>query len=135
MTSVCRGARTGSSARGGTELLADIGTNGEIALWSDNRLTVASVAAGPAFERPGVTGSETIAAIADGLADGAIDATGLVKGAMRSGITQADVRAVQLAKAAVSAGLGSLLAKTGMPLASVTRLSLAGGFLQTIDKN
>ena len=124
---------SGMCARGGTELLADIGTNGEIALWSDNRLTVASVAAGPAFERPGVTGSEIIAAIADGLEDGAIDATGLVEGALRSGITQADVRAVQLAKAAVSAGLGSLLAKTGTPLASVTRLSLAGGFGSGLD--
>ena len=51
----------------------------------------------------------------------------------RSGITQADVRAVQLAKAAVSAGLGSLLAKTGTPLASVTRLSLAGGFGSGLD--
>ena len=63
---------SGMCARGGSELLADIGTNGEIALWSDNRLPIASVAAGPAFERPGVTGSEIIAVIADGLEDGAL---------------------------------------------------------------
>ena len=119
---------SGMCARGGTELLADIGTNGEIALWSDNRLTIASVAAGPAFERPGITGSEIIAVIADGLEDGAIDTTGLVEGELRSGVTQSDVRAVQLAKAAVFAGLGSLLSKTGTPLKSVTRFSLAGGF-------
>lgn len=124
---------SGMCARGGTELLADIGTNGEIALWSDDRLTVASVAAGPAFERPGITGSEIISVIADGLEDGAIDATGLVEGELRSGVTQADVRAVQLAKAAVFAGLGSLLSKTGTPLKSVTRFSLAGGFGSGLD--
>ena len=124
---------SGMCARGGCELLADIGTNGEIALWNGGRLTVASVAAGPAFERPGVTGSEIIAAIADGLDGGAIDMTGLVEGALRTGITQADVRAVQLAKAAVFAGLGSLLAKAGTALSSVTRLSLAGGFGSGLD--
>ena len=124
---------SGMCERGGCELLADIGTNGEIALWNDNRLTIASVAAGPAFERPGVTGSEIIAAIADGLDRGAIDETGLVEGDLRSGIIQADVRAVQLAKAAVFAGLNSLLAKTGTPLKSVTRFSLAGGFGSGLD--
>ena len=124
---------SGMCERGGCELLADIGTNGEIALWCDNRLTIASVAAGPAFERPGVTGSEIIAAIADGLESGAIDETGLAEGDLRSGIGQDDVRAVQLAKAAVFAGLNSLLAKTGTPLKSVTRFSLAGGFGSGLD--
>lgn len=33
-----------------TALLADIGTNGEIALWCDGKLTCCSTAAGPAFE-------------------------------------------------------------------------------------
>ena len=124
---------SGMCERGGCELLADIGTNGEIALWAGGRLTISSVAAGPAFERAGVTGSEIIAAIADGLDGGAVDETGLLEGELRSGVTQADVRAVQLAKAAVSAGLGSLLAKTGTPLGSVTRFSLAGGFGSGLD--
>ena len=124
---------SGMCERGGCELLADIGTNGEIALWNKGRLTVASVAAGPAFERSGVTGSEIIAAIADGLESGDIDKTGLVEGALCAGITQSDVRAVQLAKAAVFAGLETLLAKTGTTLASVTRFSLAGGFGSGLD--
>ena len=121
---------SGMCARAGCELLADIGTNGEIALWrSDQReLTIASVAAGPAFERPGVTGSAIIAAIADGLDSGVIDETGLAVGALTPGIAQADIRAVQLAKAAVFAGLNTLLTKTGTPLAAITRFSLAGGF-------
>ena len=124
---------SGMCERGGCELLADIGTNGEIALWNEGRLTVASVAAGPAFEREGITGSEIVAVIADGLDVGAIDETGLVKGTLRAGIAQADVRAVQLAKAAVFAGINALLVKTGTSFSSVTRFSLAGGFGSGLD--
>lgn len=36
-------------------LLADIGTNGEIALWHDGKLTCCSTAAGPAFEGMGIS--------------------------------------------------------------------------------
>lgn len=38
-----------------TAMLADIGTNGEMALWHDGELTVCSVAAGPAFEGVGIS--------------------------------------------------------------------------------
>ena len=38
-----------------TAMLADIGTNGEIAMWHNNRLSVCSTAAGPAFEGVGIT--------------------------------------------------------------------------------
>lgn len=38
-----------------TALLADVGTNGELALWHEGRLTVCSTAAGPAFEGAGLT--------------------------------------------------------------------------------
>ena len=37
-----------------TALLADLGTNGEMALWHDGKLTVCSSAAGPAFEAVGI---------------------------------------------------------------------------------
>ena len=124
---------SGMTARPGPELFADIGTNGEIALWKDGELTIASVAAGPAFERPGVTGSAIVAAIANGLDDGAIDETGCVEAELADGVTQADVRAVQLAKAAVAAGLQSLLDRTGTALGDVTRFSLAGGFGSGLD--
>ena len=40
---------------GDTAMLADIGTNGEIALWHKNELTVCSTAAGPAFEGVGIS--------------------------------------------------------------------------------
>lgn len=41
--------------RGDDAMLADIGTNGEIALWSKGSITVCSTAAGPAFEGVGIT--------------------------------------------------------------------------------
>ena len=125
----------GMCGRGGCELLADIGTNGEIALWRGDRheLTIASVAAGPAFERPGITGSQIIAALADALDGEVVDETGRVEGPLPGGLTQDDVRAVQLAKAAVKAGLDTLLAKTGVEYGTVTRFSLAGGFGSGLD--
>jgi len=126
---------SGMCGRGGCELLADIGTNGEIALWRGDRheLTIASVAAGPAFERPGITGSQIISALADALDSGAVDVTGRVEGELPGGLTQDDVRAVQLAKAAVKAGLDTLLTKAGVEYGDVTRFSLAGGFGSGLD--
>ena len=126
---------SGMCERGGCELLADIGTNGEIALWRGDRreLTIASVAAGPAFERPGITGSQIISALADALDSGAVDMTGRVEGELPGGLTQDDVRAVQLAKAAVKAGLDTLLKKAGVEYGDVTRFSLAGGFGSGLD--
>ena len=38
-----------------TTMLVDIGTNGEMALWHNGRLTVCSTAAGPAFEGVGIS--------------------------------------------------------------------------------
>lgn len=124
---------SGMCDRQGPELLADIGTNGEIALWKDGELTIASVAAGPAFERPGITGSQIIAALADGLDAGAITETGYVEGTLTGGLTLEDVRAVQLAKAAVHAGLEMLLAKTNTKVEEIRRLTLAGGFGSALD--
>ncbi len=40
---------------GETAMLADIGTNGEIALWHQGKLTVCSTAAGPSFEGVGIS--------------------------------------------------------------------------------
>jgi uncharacterized 2Fe-2S/4Fe-4S cluster protein (DUF4445 family) len=46
----CAVLASGMTDRDETALLCDIGTNGEIALWRNDRLYVTSVAAGPAFE-------------------------------------------------------------------------------------
>lgn len=126
---------SGMCGRGGCELTADIGTNGEIALWraDKNELTVASVAAGPAFERPGATGSQIVSRLADALETGAVDKTGAVLSELPGGLTQEDVRAVQLAKAALNGGIETLLAKAGLKCGDVTRFSIAGGLGSALD--
>lgn len=124
---------SGLCSREDTELFIDIGTNGELALRKDGRLTVTSVAAGPAFERPGISGSTLVSALADALANGSVDATGLAVGPLADGLTQSDIRAVQLAKAAMAAGFKRLLALTDTRLSEVKRLSIAGGFGRALD--
>lgn len=118
---------------GGTALLADIGTNAEVAVKCNDKLYVTSTAAGPAFEGTGVRGSELLDAIAHFLAAGAIGETGgitsepLVLGDGRE-LTGADVRAVQMAKAAVAAGISTMLDESGTTPEAISRLYLAGGF-------
>lgn len=60
-----------------TAMLADIGTNGEMALWHGGRLTVCSTAAGPAFEGVGISCGMRGAV-------GAIDRVTLVGGQMHT---------------------------------------------------
>lgn len=57
-------------------LLCDLGTNGEIALWKDDKLFVSSTAAGPAFEGAGIScGCGSVA--------GAIDAVAIENGKIK----------------------------------------------------
>lgn len=96
-------------------LLADIGTNGELALWKNGKLYVTSTAAGPAFEIAGMEGSDIIDKIADELNRDELE-------------MNADVASVQLAKAAIAAGIETLLAETGTAFEDVSTLYIAGGF-------
>ena len=64
-TGLCEGKRV--------SMLADIGTNGEMAIWNGNVLTVCSTAAGPAFEGVGIS-------MGMRGADGAIDRVSIVNG-------------------------------------------------------
>lgn len=59
---------------GVSALLADVGTNGELALWHREKLTVCSTAAGPAFEGVGISMGMCAG-------EGAIDKTSIVNGA------------------------------------------------------
>lgn len=52
---VCAILASGMTRQRGACLLADIGTNGEMALWQDGRLTCCATAAGPAFEGAGLS--------------------------------------------------------------------------------
>lgn len=150
-----------------TALLCDVGTNGELALWHQAQLYIASTAAGPAFEGAGIScgcasipgaidrvvvhegqlvchaiddastvgicGSGLVDAIAAMLDTSVLDETGFLEDndfPLLDGITltQGDVRAVQLAKAATNAGIMSLLSAAGCAADAVSTVYLAGGF-------
>lgn len=181
-------------------VLMDIGTNGEVMLRSQNGLSAASCATGPAFEgaairhgmhavsgaidavkidrlsgrvacsvihhnpeavcRPsGICGSGIVSAVAElyraGLVSGdgrlnrhsgspliRYDKTGLLEfelvpaGQSQTGqpitLTQKDIRAIQLAKGAMLAGMRMLCAEAGLP--GPKRLFVAGAFGSFIDK-
>ena len=167
-------------------LLVDFGTNAEIVLAGCGPLTVASAAAGPAFEGAGIScggpaaegavtsvsiradgsvelttlgaenprwfsGSGIVSAIAelkraghvrgDGLltADGplrdhfAVDEQGVVTISLgtpdgRLTVSQLDVRSVQLAKAAVRAGITAVLGSAGIGARELAGIRIAGAF-------
>lgn len=81
----------------------------------------------------GVCGSGLIDAIAALLSNGGIDETGATRAErleLRDGVAllPRDVRAVQLAKAAIAAGIETLLETAGATAAEVETLYIAGGF-------
>ncbi len=155
-----------------TKLLADIGTNGEMALWHKEMLYVCSTAAGPAFEGAGISmgmaagkgavdrvtvcngrllahvigegdpagicGSGLLDAVACLLTAEMMDETGYLDCdptpiAPPVCLTQGDIRAVQLAKSAINAGLLTLMWEAGVNVNEVTSLYLAGGFGSYLD--
>lgn len=150
-------------------LLVDVGTNGEMALWRDGKLTVCSTAAGPAFEGVGISrgmrgevgaidkvtlsGDKLVAhVIGEGEPRG-ICGSGLVDGVacmLRGGfldedgylddnfeiasgvcLTKKDIRMLQLAKSAVSAGLITLLKTEDRAFSG--EFFIAGGFGSYLD--
>lgn len=125
----------------GPVLLCDAGTNGEVALYKDGTLYVTSTAAGPAFESVGVFGSVLIDALARSLDDGSMDETGLIDEDLdgvlpideENSLTQKDIRTVQLAKAAIRAGIETVLSELKVPVDQVECLYLAGGFGAHLD--
>lgn len=120
-------------------LLIDLGTNGEIVLGNRKRRIACATAAGPAFEggaNRGVWGADMISRLAALRREGLLDETGLLaescfEDGVRVGnvhVTQESVRAVQLAKGAIAAGIEILLEKYGISEEQVDRVVLAGGF-------
>ncbi len=129
-------------------LLIDLGTNGEMVLGNRNRAIAASVAAGPAFERGAVIwGSDVIDITSRLLREGIMDETGLLmeqyfdKGYPVSQtedgrqifFTQQDIRKLQLAKAAVRAGIETLIEEYGIVAEQIDKVYLAGGFGYYLD--
>lgn len=120
-------------------LLIDLGTNGEMVLFTPEGNYATATAAGPAFEggfEPGLYGADVIALVAELLTRGVIDETGLmVQPYFETGykidtycIRQEDIRTLQTAKAAVFAGIRILLEEAGVLPEEVEQVYLAGGF-------
>lgn len=129
-------------------LFIDLGTNGEMALGNKEKLLVTSVAAGPAFEMGPVTwGSNVIEIVSGLLENGIIDETGLLAdeyfddgypiGTAEDGrqiiFNQKDVRDLQLAKAAVRAGVETLIKRYEITSEQIAKVYLAGGFGSHLD--
>lgn len=85
----------------------------------------------------GVCGSGLIDAIAVGLKLGKIDETGAMDGELKLSnnicLQPKDIRAVQLAKAAISAGIKTLLQLSNTKESDISTLYIAGGFGSHLD--
>lgn len=124
-------------------LLVDLGTNGELVLGNREKLLCCGTAAGPAFEGGGdIWGADMIALTARLLELGLADETGLLKEPyFEQGITIGDVyitqdriRQMQTAKAAICAGIRTLVSVYGLTgPEQIHRVWLAGGFGYFLD--
>lgn len=128
------------------DLLIDLGTNGEMALGNGERILTTATAAGPAFEGRmgvGVWGADAVKFLEALLKQGLMDETGLLadayfeEGVPIGGITmtQADIRSLQLAKAAICAGVRILCGQYGLQdmKGQIRNVYLAGGFGYYLD--
>ena len=123
------------------KLLIDLGTNAEIVLGNKDRMYAASAAAGPAFKnREILLGSKMISKVACMLRKGEVDRSGKMPSPLAplpegegNSITQEDIRNLQLAKAAIRAGIEILLEKAGKKISDVRKILIAGLFGEKIN--
>lgn len=131
----------GMQEREEVTLLIDLGTNGEMVLGNRHRRIACATAAGPAFEggaNRGVWGSDMVRLLARLKREGIVDETGLLadayfeEGILIGGVrvTQEAIRAIQLAKGAIGAGIRILMREYGLEddPRRIDRVVLAGGF-------
>jgi len=136
------------TANAGSLLFIDIGTNGEMALYTkkDKKIICCSTAAGPCFEEAqakcGLNASEFIDTIAEMKRKNIIDETGALddkfvnKGFTVENvgiITQKNVREFQLAKSAIYSGIKTLCKTARMDLANIGAVYIAGGLGEYIN--
>ena len=138
------------------QLFIDLGTNGEMALGDHTGIVVTSTAAGPAFEGSSlalkVHAAGVIKALSYMLKNHIIDEYGtLVDEYFESGypvtaeicdsdeefgliyFTQDDIRELQMAKAAIRAGIEMMLKEKHITLEDVSHIYLAGGMGKYIN--
>ena len=140
-----REEKSDAKGKGGKfSLFVDLGTNGEIALIGEDKIWATATSAGPAFEggaNANTPGSDMVKIIATLLSKNMIDETGLFSEEFfNSGVTvdgvlirQEDVRSVQVAKAAVYAGIRVLMDRAGVRTDQIEHVYLAGGFGYYLD--
>lgn len=128
--------------RKNNSLIMDIGTNSEMFVISGDKIYGCSTAAGPAFEEHsarGLNGSGVVNLIADLLENKKIDEYGTLdevfdrKITVNTGqeivsFTQKDIRNIQMAKAAVMAGIKVMLDAIGISEEQLDNIYLAGNF-------
>ena len=136
----------------GEHLFLDIGTNGEMALGGRGGFVCCAVASGPAFEGAGITCGMPVLLRLVVIAPGGRllppedapeslrrcltrddDGNGRFHLTPEVYLTAADVRNLQLAKAAVAAGIRVLLQQRGITPEQVDGVYLAGGFGSYLD--
>ncbi len=133
----------GMAADDAFTLFIDLGTNGEMAAGNRERIVCSAAAAGCAFEGGGAqaVGTDITAAAFDLLQSGVMDETGLLRepwfdsGCRVQGnllLRQQDIRSLQMAKAAICAGVSILLDETD-GWERLERVYLAGGFGYYLD--
>lgn len=125
-------------------LLLDLGTNGEMVIGNRDKLLATATAAGPAFEGgtlASVQGTDMIAQTAKMLQKGILDETGLMEEpyfhegyqVKEFSLQQADIRNLQMAKAAIHAGVEVLLEQMQVHIEQIGQVFLAGGFGYYLD--
>ncbi|MCM1431625.1 MAG: ASKHA domain-containing protein [Muribaculaceae bacterium] len=126
-------------------LFVDLGTNGELALGCGQRLLVASTAAGPAFEGSApalkLHGAGLLKLLHELLDRGVMDMYGTLQEPYFTPgypvdsllLSQEDIRELQMAKAAVCAGVEMLLKAYKITAAQVKNVYLAGSFGRYLD--
>lgn len=115
-------------------LLIDLGTNAEMVIGNCDRMLALSAAAGPAFDQK-VYGSQLIKAVAQILTEEKADRTGCLAEeyfelgciAGRTLVKQEEIRELQKAKAAVTAGITLLAREYGVQLSEIRKVYIAGG--------
>lgn len=120
-------------------LFVDLGTNGEIVLYTNNQYYSAATACGPAFEgctrRQKVYGSTTIEAIALCVSLGKILPNGSfaqdnIEHLTVNGVTLTSdiLHSILLAKAAIVAGIKTICEQANVQIENIEYVYLAGGF-------
>lgn len=115
----------GLKERSEVTLLIDLGTNGEMVLGNRERQIACATAAGPAFEggvNRGIWGADMIHLLAGLRRENLMDETGLLADPYFDNgiligdvhVTQESIRAVQLAKGAIGAGIRILMKEYGL---------------------